>query len=134
MGRPRSSIENYSCEESTCEWEWRSTLQNLTLPAVARTSGNIRAIPSGDKSQARQEAKDRPQRRATAAEADDGRSISANLGTESGKSRCASTALASASARADAHADHESAAGSGDERGAGAGNPSCGANRDEQNW
>src|SRR6266403_5053305 len=47
----------------------------------------------------------------------DGRSLSANLGTESGKSRCASTALAPASAGADAHADHESAAGSGDERG-----------------
>src|SRR5260370_1265106 len=41
----------------------------------------------------------------------------ANLGTESGKSRCTSTALASASAGANAHADHESAAGSGDERG-----------------
>src|SRR6266849_5410033 len=72
---------------------------------------------SGNQSQASQEAKDRPQRRATAAEADDGRSLSANLGTESGKSRCASTALAPASAGADAHADHESAAGSGDERG-----------------
>src|SRR5260370_31266322 len=119
MGRPSSSIETYSCEESTCEWEWRSTLQNLTLPAVARTSGNIRAIPSGDKSQARQEAKDRPQRRATAAEADDGRSLSANLGTESGKSRCASTALAPASARAESHAGPGSAAGAGGESGAG---------------
>src|SRR6266849_10569540 len=72
---------------------------------------------SGDQSQASQEAKDRPPRRATAAEADEGRSLSANLGTESGKSRCASTALAPASAGADAHADHESAAGSGHERG-----------------
>ena len=34
-----------------------------------------------------------------------------------GKSRCASTAVAPASAGADAHANHESAAGSGDERG-----------------
>ena len=40
---------------------------------------------------------------------------STHMGTESGESRCASTALASASAGADAHADHESAAGSGDE-------------------
>ena len=46
-----------------------------------------------------------------------GRSLSADLGTKSGKSRSASTALAPASASTDAHTDHESTAGSGDERG-----------------
>src|SRR5207302_11274566 len=59
----------------------------------------------------------RPHRRATAAAARDGRPFSGGRGTMPQKSRRASTALASATARADAHADHESAAGSGDERG-----------------
>lgn len=49
-----------------------------------------------------QEAKDRPERSATAAAAEAGRSLSADLGTSSGKSRCVSTAVARASASADA--------------------------------
>ncbi len=40
-----------------------------------------------------------------------------NLGTESGESRSAATAVAPASLGADAHADHESVAGVGHERG-----------------
>src|SRR5207302_8744874 len=50
-------------------------------------------------------------------EADARRSLPADLGTESGESRSAATALASPSPRADADTDHESAASSGDERG-----------------
>ena len=46
----------------------------------------------------------------------DGRSLSANLDIESGKSRCASTAGAPASAGTNAYTDHESVAGSRDER------------------
>jgi hypothetical protein len=52
----------------------------------------------------------------TPAPADAGRQLSANLGTQSGKSRSSATALASPSASANAHADHESAAGVGPER------------------
>ena len=63
------------------------------------------------------EAKDRPLRCATAADVDDGRSLSTDPGAQSGESRCASTAVAPASAGADAYTDHESAAGVGHERG-----------------
>src|SRR3984957_2002678 len=67
--------------------------------------------------QARRVKKQKTDRRcATAAAADGGRSLSADLGAESAESRYASTAVAPASASADAHANHESAAGAGDER------------------
>ena len=65
---------------------------------------------------ARQDRKDRPQRCAAAADADDERSLSATLGTECGKSRCASTAGAPESAATNTQTDDESATGSSDER------------------
>src|SRR5215472_8333299 len=71
---------------------------------------------SGDPKQAGEETKDRPQRCPTAAAVAFGRSLSPSLGTESGESGSAATALAPTSAGADAHADPESAAGAGNER------------------
>src|SRR5712692_12009816 len=52
----------------------------------------------------------------TPTQADAGEQLSANLGTRSGESGSATTAVAPASVGADAHADHESAAGVGHER------------------
>src|SRR5215471_2499348 len=70
-----------------------------------------------DRGPASQKAEDRSRRCATSAEADAGGSLSADLGTKSGESRSAATAVASASFGADAHANHESVASPGDERG-----------------
>src|SRR6202790_1842382 len=71
----------------------------------------------GDQGQASEEAKDRPQGCSTSAQADDGKELPANLGTEPGESRFATTVVAPASLGADAHADNESVAGVGHERG-----------------
>src|SRR5215467_16199082 len=64
-----------------------------------------------------QKAEDRSRRCVPSAEADAGGSLSANLGTKSGKPGSAATAVASASFGADAHANHESVASPRDERG-----------------
>ena len=66
--------------------------------------------------QTRAEAKNRPRRCSAFAEIGAGRSLSTDLGTQSGESRSSATAVASASAGADADADHESAASAGNER------------------
>src|SRR5215467_9956312 len=70
-----------------------------------------------DRGQASQKAEDRSRRCATSAEADAGGSLSADLGTKSGESRSAATAVASASFGTNAHANHESVASPRDERG-----------------
>src|SRR5580700_8223775 len=70
----------------------------------------------GDQENARAQTEDRSPGRPTFTEVAAGKSLSANLDTESGESGSAATALAPASAGADADADHESAAGRGDER------------------
>src|SRR6516165_8847063 len=70
----------------------------------------------GDSGHAGAEAKDRSPGCATTAEAPAGRSLSPNLGGELGKSRSATTAVASASFGADAHPHHESVASRGPER------------------
>src|ERR1700722_18744125 len=72
---------------------------------------------SGDQQTASTQTKDGPRGCPTLAEVATGKSLSSNLGTESGESGSAATALAPASAGADAHADYESATGRGDERG-----------------
>jgi transposase len=71
----------------------------------------------GDSGHAGTEARDRSPRCATAAEAPAGRPLSPNLGGELGKSRFATTSVASASFGADAHPDHESVASRSPERG-----------------
>src|SRR5262249_19515604 len=63
-----------------------------------------------------QEAEDGPRGCATSAEANARRSLSQNLGTESGESRPATTAVAPTSHGADAHADPEPDASAGHER------------------
>jgi hypothetical protein len=70
----------------------------------------------GDSGHAGAEAKDRSPRCATTAEAPAGRSLSPNLGGELGKSRSATTSVASASFGADAHTNHESVASRSSER------------------
>src|SRR5258708_19151918 len=72
---------------------------------------------SGDQQTASTQTKDGPRGCPTLAEVATRKSLSSNLGTESGESRSAATALAPASAGADAHADYESTTGRGDERG-----------------
>src|ERR1700739_2847072 len=72
---------------------------------------------SGDQQTASTQTKDGPRGCPTLAEVATGKSLSSNLGTESGASGSAATALAPASVGADAHADYESAAGGGHERG-----------------
>ena len=86
---------------------------------------------SGDQQTASTQTKDGPRGCPTLAEVATGKSLSSNLGTESGESGSAATALASASAGADAHADYESATGRGDGTRAIAGRKSCSANKDE---
>src|ERR1700722_13759342 len=70
----------------------------------------------GDSGHAGAEAKDRSPRCATTAEAPAGRPLSPNLGGELGKSRSATTSVASASFGADAHTNHESVASRSPER------------------
>src|SRR3984893_8703781 len=92
----------------------------LTLVrAVTRGTGygGVDGRCGGDPQAARPEAENRPPGCPTFAEVAAGKSLSSNLGTESGESGSAATALAPASAGADAHADYESATGRGDERG-----------------
>src|SRR5258708_23388955 len=66
-----------------------------------------------DQDEASPQAEDRPPGRRAPAEVATRESLSANLGTESGESRSAATALAPASAGTEADTDHESAAGRG---------------------
>src|ERR1700722_440988 len=70
----------------------------------------------GDSGHAGAEAKDRSPRCTTTAEAPSGRPLSPNLGGELGKSRSATTPVASASFGADAHTNHESVASRSSER------------------
>src|SRR4029077_20111105 len=104
MGRPRSSIETCGCEESTCEWDG----SNRIFPLVRATAGRdgFRSVDRrsrGDQGQPRQEAEDRSERCAAVVAADAGRSLSADLGTQSRESRYAATAVAPAPAGADAY-------------------------------
>src|ERR1700730_8650976 len=90
----------------------------LTLVrAVTRGTGygGVDGRCGGDPQAARPEAENRPPGCPTFAEVAAGKSLSSNLGTESGESGSAATALAPASAGADADTDHESAAGRGEE-------------------
>src|SRR6202041_2413287 len=70
----------------------------------------------GDSGHAGAEAKDRSPRCTTTAEAPSGRPLSPNLGGELGKSRSATTPVASASFGADAHTNHKSVASRSSER------------------
>src|SRR6202790_4339710 len=70
-----------------------------------------------DQGQAREKEEERSRRCPANAEAAAGKSVSSNLGTQSGESGSATTVVAPASVGADAHADHESVAGVGHERG-----------------
>src|SRR6267154_1045325 len=72
---------------------------------------------SRDQQTASAQAENRPRGCPTFAEVTTGKSLSSNLGTESGESGPTTTALAPASPSADADTGHESAASGGDERG-----------------
>src|ERR1700690_4123921 len=66
---------------------------------------------SGNKDPTSKKAEDRPCRCSPVAEAAVGKSLSSNLGTESGESGSTAVAVAPASISSDADQDHESAAG-----------------------